>query len=214
MEEYHMTCVAGIVKGSRVYIAGDSAGSNDWHQLTLRLDKKVFRRDDLGMIFGCCGSFRMIQMLHYVFAPPLPPSEEELDHYMATTFINAVRSCFLEGGFAKKKEEREKGGHFLVGVRGRLFEIESDYQVGESLDGYAAIGSGDDVALGVLFATHHLDMSPEQRLMLALEGAQHHITSVRAPFLIEYLECDPFPLNRKTAGDEEKGEPFTTDSLL
>jgi hypothetical protein len=119
-----MTCVAGLVQGSNVYLAGDAA----------------------------------------------------------------ARTCFREGGFARKKDEQEEGGHFLVGVRGRLFEIESDYQVGESLDGYAAIGSGDDVALGALFATHHLGMSPEQRLTLALEAAQHHITSVRAPFLIECLE--------------------------
>lgn len=184
-----MTCIAGIVEGGRVYLAGDSAGSNDAHQLTLRLDKKVFCRNDLGMIFGCCGSFRMFQLLHHVFAPPLPASEEEdLEHYMATTFVNALRSCFIEGGFAKKKEEREKGGCFLVGLRGRLFQIESDYQVGESLDGYAAIGSGDNIALGALFATRHLDMSPQQRLTLALEGAQHHITSVRLPFVFECLE--------------------------
>jgi ATP-dependent protease HslVU (ClpYQ) peptidase subunit len=184
-----MTCIAELVKGGNVYIAGDSAGSNNWHQLTLRLDRKVFRRDDLNMIFGCCGSYRMTQLLHYVFAPPLPASEEEdLEHYMATTFIDAVRSCFTEGGFAKKKEEREKGGSFLVGLRGRLFQIESDYQVGVSLDGYAAIGSGDDIALGALFATRYLDMPSEQRLTLALEAAQHHIISVRAPFLIECLE--------------------------
>jgi ATP-dependent protease HslVU (ClpYQ) peptidase subunit len=186
-----MTCIAGLVQGGRVYIAGDSAGSNDAHQLTLRRDKKVFRREDLNMILGCCGSYRMTQLLHHVFAPPLPAPEEEdedLEHYMATTFIDAVRSCFREGGFAKKKEEREKGGCFLVGLCGRLFEIASDYQVGESLDGYAAIGSGDNIALGALFATRRLDMSPEQRLTLALEAAQHHITSVRAPFLIECLQ--------------------------
>jgi ATP-dependent protease HslVU (ClpYQ) peptidase subunit len=184
-----MTCVAGLVKGSRVYIAGDSAGSNDSHQLTLRRDKKVFRRDDLGMIFGCCGSFRMFQLLHHAFAPPLPASEEEdLEHYMATDFIDAVRSCFAEGGFAKKKQEREKGGFFLVGLRGRLFQVEGDYQVGESLDGYAAIGSGGNIALGALFVTRHLDLSPEQRLRDALEAAQHHITSVRAPFVIECLQ--------------------------
>jgi ATP-dependent protease HslVU (ClpYQ) peptidase subunit len=188
-EEKRMTCIAGLTEGGRVYIAGDSAGSNDWHQLTLRLDKKVFRREELNMIFGCCGSYRMTQLLHHAFAPPLPaPEEEDLEHYMATTFIDAVRSCFAEGGFAKKKQEREKGGFFLVGLRGRLFRVESDYQVGESLDGYAAIGSGGNIALGALFVTRHLDLSPEKRLTLALEAAQHHITSVRAPFLIECLE--------------------------
>ena len=183
-----MTCIAGLVKGGSVYIAGDSAASNNADQLTLRLDKKVFRRQELGMILGCTGSIRMCQLLHHVFTPPLPGEEEETERYMTTTFINALRTCFREGGFARKKDEQEEGGYFLVGVCGRLFEIESDYQVGESIDGYAAIGSGDDIALGALFATRQLDFSPEQRLTLALEAAQHHITSVRAPFLIECLE--------------------------
>jgi ATP-dependent protease HslVU (ClpYQ) peptidase subunit len=188
MEEQRMTCIAGLVEGGSVYLAGDSAVSNDAGQMTLRLNNKVFRREDLRMIFGCCGSIRMTQLLHYVFAPALPAAEEELEHYMTSTFIEAVRCCFKDGGFARKEEEQEKGGYFLVGVRGRLFQIESDYQVGESLDGYATLGSGDEVARGALFVTRHLDLPPEQRLTLALEAAQHHITSVRAPFVIECLE--------------------------
>ena len=183
-----MTCVAGLVQGGRVYIAGDSAGSNDADQLTLRLDRKVFRRDDLDMIFGGAGSFRMFQLLRYGFTPALAAEEENIERYMATVFVDALRACFKDRGFATKKEEQEQGGHFLVGVRGRLFVIESDYQVGESLDGYAAAGSGDDIARGALFATRHLDLSPEKRLTLALEAAQHHNTSVRAPFLIECLQ--------------------------
>jgi hypothetical protein len=37
------------------------------------------------------------------------------------------------GGYAEKDKEAEKGGCFLVGVGGRLFQIESDYQVAEAL---------------------------------------------------------------------------------
>jgi ATP-dependent protease HslVU (ClpYQ) peptidase subunit len=183
-----MTCITGLVEGDKVYLAGDSAVSNDADQLTLRLNKKVFRREDLGMVFGCSGSIRMCQLLHHVFTPPLPGKEEDAEHYMISVFITALRSCFKDGGFAKKEDEQEQGGHFLVGVRGRLFVIESDYQVGEAMDGYVTLGSGGDLARGVLFATRHFDLSPEQRLMLALEAAQHHNTTVRAPFVIECLE--------------------------
>jgi len=49
------------------------------------------------------------------------------------------RECFKEGGFATKEDEKEIGGNFLVGIQGRLFCIESDYQVEEAIDNYTAV---------------------------------------------------------------------------
>lgn len=44
-----MTCIAGLVQGDRVLIAGDSAGVNGW-SLTVRADQKVWASD--GWVFG------------------------------------------------------------------------------------------------------------------------------------------------------------------
>ncbi|MGH2481035.1 MAG: hypothetical protein ACRDHW_15375, partial [Ktedonobacteraceae bacterium] len=151
-----MTCIVGLVEDGKVYIAGDSAGIAGW-SLTLRKDAKVFRNG--AFLIGGTGSFRMLQLLRYAFAPPAFPvwsGENTLEKYMATTFVNALRDCFKAGGFAQKTSEQESGGHFLVGVRGRLFLIDADYQVGESLAGYDACGCGSDVALGALFATPNI----------------------------------------------------------
>ncbi|MFE2420722.1 hypothetical protein [Streptomyces hokutonensis] len=49
---------------------------------------------------------------------------------MATRFINAVRACLKEGGWARKDSEQEQAGVFLVGIHGRLFEVHDDRQVG------------------------------------------------------------------------------------
>ena len=100
-----------------------------------------------------------------------------------TTFIDAVRDCLKTGGWAKKDDEREEGGTFLVGVKGRLFTVEDDYQVGASADGYAAVGCGSEIALGALFATARTRMSPERRLTVALEAAERFSAGVRGPFL-------------------------------
>ncbi len=65
--------------------------------------------------------------------------------------------------------------------------IDRDYQVSESADGYAAIGTGDDVALGALYATASMGMVLEHRLEVALAASAHHIKDVRGPFLTDWI---------------------------
>ena len=102
---------------------------------------------------------------------------------MVTTFIDAIREALKNGGYAKEKDEREKGGTFLVGVQGRLFCIERDYQVEEAKIGYHAVGNGGKIALGSLYATQSMELSPRRRLETALEAAAYHSSDTRAPFL-------------------------------
>lgn len=178
-----MTCIVAVVENGVVSMGGDSAGVAGW-QLTLRKDRKVFHNE--GFLIGGTSSFRMLQLLRYAFMPPLYDGLTKLDRYMATTFVGALRQCFKDGGYAQKNNEQESGGTFLVGYRGHLFEIADDYQVGESLNNYAAVGCGAEVALGVLYATPK--MRPAKRLELALHAAQAHNAGVRAPFYIETLQ--------------------------
>lgn len=113
----------------------------------------------------------MIQLLRSALVLPNYSDGEDIFQYMATDFINAVRSCLRGGGYATKEEEREKGGTFLVGFQGQLFGIERDYQIEQACCGYHAPGSGDDLALGALYATERLNLPPEQRIEIALEVA-------------------------------------------
>jgi len=129
-------------------------------------------------IFGCSSSFRMTQLLHYSLElPDLPALDRVTDigRYMVTVSIDAVRTCLRGGGYAQKEEEREIGGTFLVGVRGHLFGVHSDYQIEETVVGYNA--------LGALYATQHADLSPRERLELALQAADYHNCDTRPPFI-------------------------------
>ncbi|WP_381797272.1 hypothetical protein [Streptomyces niveus] len=172
-----MTAIVGLVHKRRVHLAGDSAGVAGY-QLTIRADPKVFLNGPYAM--GFTSSFRMGQLLHHAFTPPHP--EGPLERFMVTTFCDAVRTCLKDGGYARKDAEQEQGGTFLVGIAGRLFTVDSDYQVAESADGYAAAGCGDELALGALHATAALDVKPRQRLTAALTAAAHHSAGVRGPF--------------------------------
>ncbi|MER5450803.1 hypothetical protein ABT065_35135 [Streptomyces sp. NPDC002764] len=172
-----MTVIVGLVHRRRVHLGGDSAGSSG-SQLTIRRDRKVFTNGPY--VLGFTTSFRMGQLLHHAFQAPHP--QGDLDRFMVTTFIDAVRTCLKEGGWARKDSEQEQAGSFLVGVHGRLFEVHDDYQVGEPAAGYAAVGCGDDLALGALHATAGLGLKPRERLTAALRAADHHSTFVSAPY--------------------------------
>lgn len=173
-----MTAIVGLVHDDTVYIGGDSAGVSGL-QLTVRADTKVFRNGPY--LFGFTTSFRMGQLIHHALTPPAPKGR--LERFMSTTFIDAIRDCLKQGGWARKENEREEGGTFLVGVQGRLFVVYDDYQVGQAADGYAAVGCGDQIALGALYATAGLGMPPRKRVRLALAAAERFSAGVRAPFI-------------------------------
>ena len=199
-----MTCIVGIEHETGVYIGGDSAGIAGW-ELTVRADPKVFRVGEF--VYGIAGSFRMGNLLRYAFLPPPPPKKRKhLDAYMVTAFVDTLRAVVEAGGTREKKNEVESlhNSSFLVAVRGRLFEIDSDFQVGRPASGYAAIGCGSSVALGALHAlvvgvglTH-----PTDCVAAALRAAEAHNIGVRGPFIIEHLPTTPkapAPAARKQA---------------
>lgn len=176
-----MTCIVGLVDKGSVYIGGDSAGVDGW-SLTVRADEKVFIRGPF--LMGFTTSFRMGQLLRYKLEVP-ERQGTDVAEFMATAFIDAVRDCLKAGGWATTKDGHETGGGFLVGYRGRLFLICEDFQVGEASDGYDAVGSGEQIARGALFATNGKD--PVKRVDLALRAAEAHNAGVRGPFTVMTL---------------------------
>jgi 20S proteasome alpha/beta subunit len=185
-----MTCIIGLVHGDSVFMGADSAGS-DGSNIVYRKSPKVFKNGDFGIAY--CGSFRMGDILQYKLEIPTQHLTMELDEYMRTLFIDAVIECFRVNGFGKHVssmygfDSEFTRGHetdpFLVGVDGRLFTIEEDFQVGENRADYITNGSGHAVAMGSLYTTRHIK-NPRQRILTALEATADYITSVAAPFTI------------------------------
>ncbi|MDB5042182.1 MAG: hypothetical protein JWN27_2908 [Candidatus Eremiobacteraeota bacterium] len=175
-----MTCIVGWIENGVVTIGGDAAAVSGL-RVTQRVAPKVFINGP--MVFGFTSSFRMGDLLQHAFTVPEQRGSESVDKYMRTTFIDAVRSCLKTGGFARKENEVERGGTFLVGYEGRLFYIDSDYQVGESTDGFDAVGCGDEFARGamaILRAGPSVDV--EAKLRRALEVAAKYSGGVSPPF--------------------------------
>jgi ATP-dependent protease HslVU (ClpYQ) peptidase subunit len=186
-----MTCIVGLAVDGDVYMGGDSAGVMEY-TLSVRADAKVFRRERRAepWVFGFAGSFRLGDILRYhLTLPESPPDEGDVRAYLVTEFIPAVRAALRDHGVLRKQDEEELGQTFLVGLRGRLYSIHDDFQVGENVLPYAAIGSGAEVALGSLYSTQ--DRQPEDRVRLALAAAEQFCNSVRGPFHVVSLRTDP-----------------------
>lgn len=172
-----MTCIVGLVNKGKVYIGADSCGSNGFTKET-RIEPKVFKNGDF--LIGCTSSFRMIDLLKWKFNPPTIKDGDNLHKFLSTEFVDAVRKLFVDNGYAVTSEDW-KSGTFLVGVKGRLFKIDNDFQVSEH--DYTACGSGEYHALGSLYTSKM--SSPVKDINKALETASHFITTVSPPFIIE-----------------------------
>lgn len=182
-----MTCIVGYIdkQENKVYMGGDSAGANSSWDLTVRADEKVFKNGDY--LMGFTTSFRMGQLLRYAFNPPVPEKGEDLKKFMTTKFVDAVRQCLKDGGYAHKDKETEYGGTFLVGYKGHLFQIEDDYQVCIPSDGYIACGCGDLIARGALYGLEQGFCDPlpsDIKVKCALGAAERFSAGVRSPFVI------------------------------
>ena len=175
-----MTCIVAVRAPSGVIWMGGDSAAVEGYDLRLRKDPKVFRVGEF--LIGYTSSFRMGQLLRFGFAPPDQIPGTDPYEYMINFFVPMVRAVFKEGGYSTVTNGQEAGGHFLVGYRGELYHVEGDFQVGIPLDGFAAAGCGDQIAVGALFATQRL--SPKQRIITALEASERFSAGVRGPFTV------------------------------
>lgn len=131
-------------------------------------------------VIGFTTSFRMGQLIIYSTLPTC--TDTDLHRFMATDFVNHIRKIAKENGALTTHNGVEFLGTFIVGVRGRLFVVESDFGVSEPACGYTAVGCGGVCAIGCLYATQ--GQAPHQRLIQALSAATAHTAGVLPPYLI------------------------------
>jgi len=165
-----MTCVVGLIDNGIIHMAADSLGSGSYIK-TERKDPKLFTMNNKAIV-GFTTSYRMGQVLMY---SDLLKHQKNITHqWMVTEFIPRVQKLFAEAGIEKNENGVKACGSFLIGVHGKLFLIDSDYQVEESKDNYNVVGSGNEAAAGALYATKSMK-DPYKRVKIAVEAAIKHI---------------------------------------
>lgn len=174
-----MTCICGIEHKGEVYLGGDRAATDGGLNRVLIKNPKVFLKDGIG--FGVCGLPKVMDALEH--AIELPPHETgDGKAYLVGKVIPAIR----DGLKRLECTEEHNGqqyyhGAMLIGYRGHLYQMESNFQLVESAHGFDATGSGGEAALGSLRSTKKIG-DPRKRLLEALEVSAEHNAGVSAPF--------------------------------
>lgn len=166
-----MTCIVGIRTDDGVFMAADRGLSDDDVIVSI-MSPKI--RQNGPYIIGYADAPGTGQAMHYITLPT--PPKTNLDKFMHTTFLQAVKKALIASGVDLKND-----GHasFLVGVGNGLFYMDtSDWQVTEC--DYLAIGSGAGIAMGSLYTTETWK-SPEKRAMVAVKAAVQLSPSCREP---------------------------------
>jgi ATP-dependent protease HslVU (ClpYQ) peptidase subunit len=173
-----------------VWIGGDSSLTAGCDRFTRFDDElKVFRLGD--MVIGCSGAIRVAQVLqHHVKLPGQSADnpDESATEYLIRAFMPVLQEAFTSNAGIKLNDSHE-GWALLIGYRKQLYYIGHDLAVVRSGE-YEAIGCGQHYAIGALYATKHLVISPRDRIEIALEAAAENDIHVEKPFTIMSLEAE------------------------
>ncbi|MEN6293529.1 MAG: hypothetical protein ABFD07_16135 [Methanobacterium sp.] len=181
-----MTCIVGLIEDNTIYIGGDSALDTTSGIIRTK-NPKVYKKGEF--IFGVAGYLSVINALTHVMV--FPPCYEHQDpfEYIVNNFIPSYRSALHEQGLIEMENGIERNrSELLLGFRGHLFSIGTDFSVLESQDNYIAIGSGAVFAMGAFHGTKNLKLEPDYRIHRALEAATDYDECVLEPYEIESLE--------------------------
>jgi len=170
-----MTCIIGLVEGSDIWLGADGQTTTDDGCIRTATVSKIFRNRDY--TFSYCGSIRTAQLV----APELFEPPEDIIY-----LPNKLYEHFSEYGCVlySPNEVRTQTTNFLVVYKGKLYEILSDFQIGEVLH-FSALGSGSSYAFGALDILVRLKLPPKEKVRLALETACKFDSTSSPPFTIE-----------------------------
>lgn len=176
-----MTCIVGIESKGTVYLGGDSAATNSSLDRTIIKDPKVFVRGEIA--FGVCGLPKVMDALAHVVKLPTQVGDKDRA-FLVGELIPAMREGLqkLDCTHTTAEEGTYFEGAMLVGYRGKLYELQGNFQLIHSSTGWAAVGSGEALAKGSFRTTEHIK-DPEKRLLAVLEASCDN-AGVAPPFTI------------------------------
>lgn len=169
-----MTCIVGMVKNDQIYMAGDLMGSNGYTKKVYP-DSKVFLNGEF--LLGYTSSFRMGQILEWNWEPPLRQEGISDRQYMQLNVVESLRDTFATFGYGIKQGLEDLGGTFLIGYRGKLYEMQDNFSLLQNED-FVAVGSGQYHAEAVMHVLYNTEIHPFDILQEAISTAAHFTSSV------------------------------------
>ncbi len=172
-----MTTIAALSHAGRVHMGGDSCVTVADVALYRQRLPKVFQVGPA--VIGICGNAPWEEALRNLKVPRAPGTD--IPAWVRDEFCVALQRELGDNGDRPEDEA-------LLGVGGRIWFLEvpgTAWEIGES---WAAVGSGADVARGLLRYTGRravraaLKLTPRDRLTAALDAAEALTAGTRRPF--------------------------------
>lgn len=166
-----MTCIVAIKNKGNLYFGSDSRISNDFDH-SVSTTKKIGFLEGHGQkaIYGVSGSVRLLNVLRNKIQLPNREHEHDDDGYVFE-IVEEVKSKALQYNVLKSvNDKKDSDSDWLLGYKGRVFIVQSDFSFYESGLGYVATGSGMYHALGYLAAGEFKD-DPISRIEKAIRVA-------------------------------------------
>lgn len=145
-------------------------------------------------LIGAAGDVRAINILHHAFLPPTPPINlkgKKLDAFITNKFIPALRETFDKQGYSTPEKDAahiaQHDSLVIIAIHGIIYVIDGDYSWCADSNGYYALGSGGDFALGALHVLFHkrksLDIQSAKLLSTrAISTASKYDAHTGAPY--------------------------------
>lgn len=123
-------------------------------------------------LVAAAGLVRGMNLIQHSFAPPRAP-KNNLDKFMVTKFLPALRSAFMKSGY-DMKDDGDIASHdneFIVAVNGTIYLIDEAYGIERTNDKIYVTGSGMELALGAAYALGIKEVDDWQEAITILETA-------------------------------------------
>ncbi|UXQ88828.1 hypothetical protein [Tenacibaculum phage Larrie] len=141
-----MSTVSIYVSENKSIIFSDSQSSDGVTKRTLKTPKcrkfKLNKNEDI--LVGATGSFNYINMIRFIEYDSIFRMWSNIDDFVYSGLREEVESTV--------KDLNIESGNMILCVRGRIFVIESNFQVLEMSKNFHAIGSGGNFAVAAMEA--------------------------------------------------------------
>jgi len=178
-----MTCIVALKDNGRIYMGADSAITFGNVILDLNIPKihKVGK-----FILGYAGHVKVGQIIKSNFIETEEQGKESDLEYIIKK-VGEIKTILNDNGIGHIENNQEwQSNDILIAYKKEMYRVGSWYSVSTFRHDYISIGSGEEYALGALYAGASL--SPRTRITQALEAAAKFSKGVCGPFM--YLESD------------------------
>jgi len=183
-----MTCIVGVIEPKEIHIGADSSVTSGYTKYELPPDNgKLIVVKKPKMLMGVSGDIRALQIIRHCFRAPIKTRGEDIPKYLNTKFIGSIRKVFKTEGAIKIISSKEYVPmQMLVVTTSGIYKVSSDLAVTGVLDRYAAIGSGEEAAIGSLYTSSlvnsylskELKMPVVDRIEAAIKAASKYCHGV------------------------------------